>query len=55
MLVNARSYVDVASARGDAVELVVLPGAGHFEIVAVGTEAFEATKQALLRLRRAIA
>ncbi len=55
MLVNARSYVDAASARGDAVELVVLPGAGHFEIVAVGTEAFEATKQALLRLRRAIA
>ncbi len=51
MLVNARSYVQEASARGDAVELIVLPGAGHFEIVAVGTDAFDATWGAALRLR----
>lgn len=49
MLGNARSYVKEASASGDEVELLVVPGAGHFEIVAVGADAFDATLQATLQ------
>ena len=50
MLENAERYIAAAGAAGDDARLIVLPGAGHFEIVAVGTEEWAAVEQATMQL-----
>lgn len=50
MLENAERYIAAAHAAGDDAQLTVLPGAGHFEIVAVGTEEWAAVQRALTEL-----
>ena len=52
MLENARAYQKAAVAAGDQADLIVLPGAGHFEIVSVQTEAWRELRRALVELRR---
>ena len=47
MLANARRFVKAAQAAGDAARLIVLPGAGHFEIVAVDCDEWRAVAQAV--------
>ena len=51
MLANAERYIAAAHTAGDDAELIVLPGAGHFEIVAVDTEEWAAVQRATLQLR----
>lgn len=46
---SREGYVAKAKQAGDPAELVVVPG-GHFEIIAPGTEAFEAVKTKLQEL-----
>ena len=50
MLDNARGYVEAAAALGDPAELIVLPQAGHFEVVAVETSAWIDVQRAALSL-----
>lgn len=51
MLDNAERYIAAARAAGDETQLIVLPGAGHFEIVAVETEEWAAIQRATAQLR----
>ena len=51
MLDNARRYTAAASQAGDDAQLIVLPGAGHFEIVAVDSQEWRAVRRAVLQLR----
>ena len=46
-------YLDAASAAGDDAKLIVLPDAGHFEIVSVRSAAWRDVRQAVVDLRRA--
>jgi dipeptidyl aminopeptidase/acylaminoacyl peptidase len=46
----SQTYAAAAEAAGDPVDLVVLPGADHFDIVDPRASAFEATRQAVSRL-----
>lgn len=50
MLENAERYIAAARAAGDDAQLIVLHGAGHFEIVAVETEEWAAVQQAATQL-----
>ncbi|MCY4061615.1 MAG: alpha/beta hydrolase [Chloroflexi bacterium] len=50
MHANAERYIAAAHAAGDDAQLMVLPGAGHFEIVAVGTEEWAAVQRATVQL-----
>ena len=50
MLDNARGYVEAATALGDNAELIVLPQAGHFEVVALETTAWIDVQSAALRM-----
>ncbi|MCY3832226.1 MAG: alpha/beta hydrolase [Chloroflexi bacterium] len=51
MLANAQRYADVATSAGDEVDLQVIEGVGHFEIVAVDTDAWAEVRNAAVRLR----
>jgi acetyl esterase/lipase len=46
----SQTYAAAAEAAGDRAELVVPPGADHFDIVDPRTPTFDATRQAVLRL-----
>jgi pimeloyl-ACP methyl ester carboxylesterase len=46
----SQTYAAAAEAAGDRAQLVVLPGADHFDIVDPRTPTFDATRQAALRL-----
>ena len=48
----SQTYAAAAQAAGDRVELLVLPGADHFDIIDPRAPAFEATRQAVQRLAR---
>ena len=50
MLANARLYIADAQALGDKVELVILPDAGHFEIVSPSSAAWPKVQAAILNL-----
>lgn len=45
-----RSYVEKALSLGDHAELIVLPGAGHFEMIAPGTDEFERVRAVTIEL-----
>lgn len=47
---NLESYVTAATSAGDDVELILLDGAGHFEIVAVDAPEWQAVVNAIQRL-----
>lgn len=47
----AKAYVEKARAAGDAVELVEVPSAGHFELVTPGSAAWPAVLEAFRRER----
>lgn len=51
MLDNAKRYIDAAAEAGDDCQLIVLPGAGHFEIVAVAADEWQAVRRAAGQLR----
>ncbi len=55
MLENAKRYIKAATDAGDEAQLKILPGAGHFEIVAVDTSEWVDVKSAVLQLRETIA
>jgi acetyl esterase/lipase len=46
----AEAYVAKARASGDSAQLLVVPGAGHFEIAAPTTSAWPKVKEAILQL-----
>jgi len=50
MLANAERYSEAAASAGDDVELQVIEGVGHFEIVAVETAAWAEVRSAVVRL-----
>ncbi len=52
---NAQRYAGAAEAAGDAIELITLEQAGHFEVVAVDAPAWSSVRDAIQDLRRAIA
>ncbi len=52
---NLQRYVDAALDAGDDVELIVLEGAGHFELVAVDKPEWQQAVEAIQRLRTTIA
>lgn len=52
MLENAKRFIEMARSAGDEAKLVVLPGAGHFEIVAVETEEWQAVMRAVTELNQ---
>lgn len=54
MLANAKQYSVAATQAGDEVDLQIIAGVGHFEIVAVETAAWEGVCQSLLLLARQI-
>lgn len=54
MLDNAQRYIDAAKVARDDCQLVILPGAGHFEIVAVESRAWQDVRRALLQLRQGL-
>lgn len=51
MLDNAQRYTEAACQAGDDARLLELPGAGHFEIVAVETAAWSSVRSAAISLR----
>lgn len=53
ILENARAYQQAAQAAGDQARLVVLPGAGHFEVVSVQSAEWLEIRGTLAALRRA--
>ena len=53
ILDNARAYADAARQLGDEARFSILPDAGHFEVVAVGSPAWPEVMSALLQLREA--
>lgn len=46
----SRAYAEKASAAGDAVELVTLAGASHFDLIATSGRTWETVLGAVLRL-----
>lgn len=52
ILANAQSYIDAATRAGDDVELVTLEGAGHFEVVAVGSPHWQTVLAAVKGMRK---
>jgi acetyl esterase/lipase len=46
----ARTYAESAKAAGDTVEVVEIPGAGHFELVAPESQAWQTVRKAVLDL-----
>jgi hypothetical protein len=51
MMENFNSYHKVAKQTGDAIECVIPSGAGHFEIVDVSSEAWQAVHNAIVVMR----
>ncbi|MDE2776056.1 MAG: alpha/beta hydrolase [Chloroflexota bacterium] len=51
MLENARRYTEAACQAGDDAQLIILPGAGHFEIVAVDASEWADVLRATVQLR----
>src|SRR5688572_5493298 len=45
-------YIELATKAGDRAELTVIEGAGHFEIIAPGTQAWPAVEKAVLSLAK---
>ena len=54
ILPNLRHYLEAAKATADEPELILLEGAGHFEIVAVDAPEWQVVLDAILGLRSAI-
>ncbi len=54
ILDNVRGYIEAATQLGDAATLEVLPGVGHFELVTVGSAAWQEVRRALLQLRESL-
>ena len=54
ILSNVRHYLEAAEAAGDEPELILLEGAGHFEVVAVDAPEWQVVLDAIVRLRSAI-
>lgn len=54
MLDNAERYIKAASQAGDETQLIRLPGAGHFEIVAVDADEWGDVLRATVQLRERI-
>ena len=54
MLANARLYIADAQALGDDIELVILPEAGHFEIVSPTSSAWPKVQAAILNLSKKV-
>lgn len=52
MLENARLFIEKAQQADDEAKLVVLPGAGHFEIVAVQTEEWQVVLHSITLLSK---
>lgn len=50
MLANAERYIAAATAAGDDAQLITLPGAGHFEIVAVDANEWRDVRRAVQQL-----
>ena len=48
----SRSYVNAAREKGDDAELIVMEGAGHFELIDPRTKEFETVKQTVINLTR---
>lgn len=46
----SRSYVEVAKGKEDDVELIICPGAGHFELIAPGTSAWQSVRDTIRSL-----
>ncbi len=55
ILENVRAYVNAAINPKDAPSLILLPGAGHFELVSVDATAWDDVSRATLRLHRNVA
>lgn len=51
MLDNAKRYIQAASEADDDAQLIILPGAGHFEIVAVDAGEWGDVRRATVQLR----
>jgi pimeloyl-ACP methyl ester carboxylesterase len=47
-------YVALATKAGDRAELTVIEGAGHFEIIAPGTQAWPTVEKAVLSLAKPV-
>lgn len=54
ILENARAYVKAAREAGDDLQFILLPDAGHFEVLSVGSDAWRRLRRALDDLRRAL-
>ena len=54
MLDNARLYIADAQTLGDEIELIILPEAGHFEIVSTASSAWPKVQSAILGLSEKI-
>ncbi len=54
MLANAKRYIEAAAAAGDEAKLIVLAGAGHFEIVAVDTDEWRVVRDAVQELGKSL-
>lgn len=50
ILVNVRPYIDAARNAGDHPELMIVPEAGHFELVVATTEAWPVVCEAAVKL-----
>ena len=53
ILENARAFLEAARHVGDNVEFILLPDAGHFEILSVGADAWRRLRRVVDDLRRA--
>ncbi len=54
ILENVRPYVEAAREAGDELKFILLPDAGHFEVLSVGSHAWHSLRRVLDDLRRAI-
>ena len=54
MLANAKRYIEAAAAAGDDAQLIVLAGAGHFEIVAVDTDDWRVVQDGVQKLGKSL-
>lgn len=54
MLANAKRYIEAAAAAGDDTQLIVLAGAGHFEIVAVDADEWRVVQDAVQALGKSL-
>ncbi len=50
ILANVEPYIAAAESAGDNIQLIIVPDAGHFELVVAGTEAWKTVNAAALAL-----